>query len=392
MGHPNSMNNSPTVTQGPIWTAVNPGSHPPIGIAPAGPGNNFDPRREQVDSITQPQPPHVPHNIAPGPPHYYLVSAFLQSPPMAPRPYSPRKEMAMHIQSRFTGAMDKHQRSLDEIKACHADMAGLLEDRNNIDSRWHEEHHKVMLERDRFRQNNDSLRAWGIDLQRGNLELQEYERKYHEARQLMSAMEEDNKRLREENRMAAQLEAKLKQRESQLANARKVLKENGFDEHGDRQSVGPGERRTRKELDDWVMERFVEGSKHEEELKALVDGVESAGWKDLNGRLHTLKVYLNDMNRERVHKEAEWKRYIGHLYGSQSPVLKAGMDDAGADADDEGDGNDAVNGTGGKKEDSKPSKTVSPHPPSDHGTPNDTNSKEAAATTAASTDKMDVDA
>lgn len=389
MGHPNSMNNSPTVTQGPIWTAVNPGTHP-LGVAPSGPGSNFDPRREQVDvrsppkiqqptpmshtngpttrllrskSITQPQQPHAPHNIAPGPPpllprvsyppapepHPAPPATLPAAPPMAPRPYSPRKEMAMHLQTRFTGAMDKHQRSLDEIKACHAEMVGLLEDRNGIDSRWHEEHQKVLVERDHFRQKNDSLRAWGYDLQRGNLELQEFEKKYNEARSHLSAMEEENRRLREENKVVVQLQAKLNQREGQLANARKVLKENGFDEHGDRQSVGPGERRTRKELDDWVMERFVEGSKHEEELKNLVDGVESAGWKDLNGRLHTLKAYLNDMNREREHKEAEWKRYIGHLYGSQSPVLKAGMDDVGADADDEGDGDDAVNGTTGKK-------------------------------------------
>lgn len=250
----------------------------------------------------------------------------------------------MHLQARLTGAIDKHQRSMDEIKACQAEMAGLLDERSHIDQRWHEEHQKVLLERDRLRSNNDKMRVWGEDLQRGNLELQEFKVKYHAAHDHITHVEEENRHLREELSSVQHIRNRLTDRESQLANARKALRENGFDQHGERSlSVGAGERRSRKELDDWVMDRFMAGSKHEEELKRLVDQVEGAGWKDLNGKLHTLKAYLNEMNKERGIKQKEWKRYIGRVYGSQSPSLEdSGMDDAGADADDEGDGNDVV--------------------------------------------------
>jgi chromosome segregation ATPase len=269
---------------------------------------------------------------------------------MAPRPYHPHSDAARHLQVRFTGAIDQHLRSLDEIKACHAELAGMLQDRGEIDGRWQEEHQRILHERDRLRNNNEALRKWGDDLQRGNLELQEYEKRYHEARSHLAQMEEENRRLRHEAEATAQLRTKLSQRETQLANARKVLRENGFDEHGEKiAGIGDGERRNRKELHDWVMQYFRVAANQESELKALVDSVEGAGWKDLNGKVQMLKAYISEVGCERENKEDEWKRYIGPIYGSQSPIpAPIGGDDTGADADDEGE-EDGANANGARK-------------------------------------------
>ena len=254
--------------------------------------------------------------------------------------------MAMHLQARFTGALDKHQRSLDEIKVCQAEMAALIQDRSSIESRLQEEIQTLTMERDRLHVNNDALRTWGNDLQRGNLELQEYERRYKECTRHIGHMEEENRRLRaDKSRMAD----KLLQREDQLANARKLLRENGFDKHGERpNSVGPGDRRSRKELDDLVRETFVVMSGHEEALTSLVDGVEAAGWKDLTGKFNKLRAQLNQMNSDRDLREREWKKSIGNFYGSQSPMPPPG-DDAGADADGEDNGEEDDKRNGNRK-------------------------------------------
>jgi hypothetical protein len=385
-GHP-PMNGSPIVEQPPRAPVWNPVNHGPSGqnnaMSPQGP-RNYDPRREKMDvrpppqtqpqhhheapntrvlrskSITQQQPAQ---NIAPAPPaplqmrpayppaHPAPPAALPAAPPMAPRPYHSHNDAARHLQARFTGAIDQHLRSLDEIKACQAELQGMLQDRGEIDGRWQEEHQRLLHERDRLRSDIVALRQWGQDLQQGNLELQQYENRYRETRNLYEQMEEENRRLRHEAEAAALLRTQLSQRETQLANARKVLRENGFDEHGEKiAGIGDGERRNRKELHDWVMQNFRVAANQESKLRSLVDSVEGAGWKELPGELQMLKAYVSDVARERENKEEEWKRYIGPIYGSQSPIpAPTGGDDTGADADDEGEGDDDANANGARK-------------------------------------------
>jgi len=243
--------------------------------------------------------------------------------------------------------MEKHLRSLEELKGCTSEANAFIQNISGIDARWHEEAQNLAAERDNLLANNRDLRAWGDDLQRGNLELQQFERQYHDVSRHIAQLEDENRRLRSDAALVSQLKAELARREAQLANSRMVLRENGFDESGERaSSVGPGERRTRRELDDWVSRGYADACKHEKDLKVLVDSVESAGWKDLNGRLHTLKTYLAEMKREREQKEGEWKRYVGHIYGSQSPIPSS-VDDAGDDADDEEESKDITNGIKG---------------------------------------------
>lgn len=310
----------------------------------------------------QQQPPQTVHSIAPGPPplqpraNYAPVQNHHPAPPAvlpAASPiglhqqHHPQKDIAVLLQSRINSAMEKHLRSLEELKASTEDANAFIQNVSSHHVRWQEEVQNLAMERDTLLANNRDLRAWGDDLQRGNLELQQFERKFHDASRHIAQIEDENRRLRSDAELVSRLQANLAHREAQLANARMVLRQNGFDASGERaSSVGPGERRTRRELDEWVSRGYADACRHEKELKVLVDGVESAGWKDLNGRLHTLKAYLAEMKREREQKEGEWKRYIGHIYGSQSPIPPS-RDDAGDDADDEGEGKVIVNGIKG---------------------------------------------
>lgn len=284
--------------------------------------------------------------------------------------------------------MEKHQRSLDELKASTTEANAFIQSVSELHVRWHDEAQNLALERDNLLANNRDLRSWGDDLQRGNLELQQFERKFHEASRRVAQLEDENRRLQSDADLVSQLKATLARQEAQLADSRKVLRENGFDESGERvSSVGAGESRTRRELDAWVLRGYADACKHEKDLKALVDNVETAGWKDLNGRLHTLKSYLADMKREREQKEGEWKRCVGHFYGSQSPIPSRG-DDAGEDAGDRGDGKGTVNGTKGAPATPKPSTPAKPERTSGLTTPtsNDTIPREDED------HKMDVDA
>ena len=302
-------------------------------------------------------------------------------------PYNPRKELTLHLQSRFQGALDAHQRSLDEIKACRSEMTTLLDEKSAINTRWHEEHQKLLTERDRLLQVTESLRAWGSDLQCGNLELQEFQRKYQDAHARLLALEDEHRRLRADHHaLASQLSAPTPApapapppapapvpapapaRNQPSANGHANANVNGG---GDGHSNGTDQQQqqqqqqsrslSREELDNWVMERwFRDGAMHEGKLTALMDGIEGANWKDMHGRLHTLKAHLAEMHRERRLREAEWRRLVGRRSLSPLPPpppppplpklpLPPPPSDASADADgeagDKGDGRgDATDG------------------------------------------------
>ena len=162
---------------------------------------------------------------------------------------------------------------------------------------------------DRLRGNCNKLREWGDNLERGNLELQDYKRKYEDGYGHTLRLQDETRQLRADLDAA---HARIREREAQLANAHKALREHGFDAFGERSfDVGMGERKTREELDDWVRGLFSADFKREAEFKRLVDEVEIAGWKQLPGRLQTLKVFLDETSKERSAKKGEWSRVIG---------------------------------------------------------------------------------
>ena len=302
-------------------------------------------------------------------------------------PYNPHKELTLHLQSRFQGALDAHQRSLDEIKACRSEMTTLLDEKSVISTHWHEEHQKLLVERDRLLQVTDSLRAWGSDLQCGNLELQEFQRKYQDAHSRLLALEDEHRRLRADHHaLASQLSAPTPiptpipapapapARNQPSANGHANANVNGGgDGHSDgtdqQQQQQQSRSMSKEELDNWVMERwFRDGAMHEGKLTALMDGIEGANWKDMHDRLHTLKAHLAEMHRERRLREAEWRRLVGRrslsplppppppppppLPKLPLPPPPSGADCAGADADGEADGKgdgkgDATGGANG---------------------------------------------
>lgn len=207
-----------------------------------------------------------------------------------------------------------------------------MNERSDVDQRIHEEHANMLVERDRLRDDLQRMRTWGEDIQRGNLELQGFERGYRDYKERLIRADEYNSYL--QNSVISKLEANVRERDAELEKVRKVLDVNGLDVTGHRKtSFGAGNRKSKTELDDWVQDRFATESKHEGKLRELVDGVESAGWKDLPGKLQMLKMYLQDMHQERESKQSDWKRFISLVY----PVNCD--DEAGEDADDEGDGN-----------------------------------------------------
>lgn len=251
---------------------------------------------------------------------------------IAPRQYPSHQDLTSQLQSRLNTAVEKHSRSIDEIRACHTEIATIMNERSDVDQRIHEEHANMLVERDRLRDDLQRMRTWGEDIQRGNLELQGFERGYRDYKERLIRADEYNSYL--QNSVISKLEANVRERDAELEKVRKVLDVNGLDVTGHRKtSFGAGNRKSKTELDDWVQDRFATESKHEGKLRELVDGVESAGWKDLPGKLQMLKMYLQDMHQERESKQSDWKRFISLVY----PVNCD--DEAGEDADDEGDGN-----------------------------------------------------
>jgi hypothetical protein len=201
-------------------------------------------------------------------------------------------------------------------------------------------------ERDELRQQIHRANAWIEELQRGNIELQSKDK---EVRQWHDAYDHE----REGHLVATEnlgiVEARLRQRDYQLENARKVIRENHLDEYGSPtpDSERDGGRRSRKELDEWVNQRFQTEAVQTRRLSQLVDEVENAGWKDVTTKLEVMRKFIRETDAERQEKMSEWPRLIGRIY-SPSPLPRSAspmppqqqtedtrMQDAGEDADDE---------------------------------------------------------
>lgn len=256
--------------------------------------------------------------------------------------------MAIHLQTRFSGAIDKQFSSLEEIRQIHKDMMGLLGEKSSSERRWQDENRSLVRDRDHLRDTVERYKQWNEDLQRGNLELQDFQLKYNDAKKLLQ--QEEQRAVHYETVVCRQLQEGISDRDRQISHLRKLLSDNGINEHGSRESSNAKEvpdslTRNREEINDWVEATFTTSKQQEEDLRGLVDGVEDAGLKDLNLRVLKLKSYLEKMKTERETKQHEWQnRFVStKAYANLSPRLR--QDDAGEDADHEGDGDDRVNGT-----------------------------------------------
>jgi predicted RNase H-like nuclease (RuvC/YqgF family) len=302
----------------PMWTAVNPGPGQPQSQPPAPPPANYVPGPPPL-----PPPPLQPRtNYAPTPQATRPAPTPVGPPPvgppsvpssLAPRPpYSPGRDMANHLQARLTSALEKQTRGVDELRQVQNEIHGLLNERHSAEQRRMEEHQAMMIEKNNLRDENGRLRSWGEDLQRGNLELQEFERRYQTSAKDISELREHNQYLRDN---AALAERKIKDLESQLENIRKSG-HNNVTTNGSLTSV--------KDMDELVQSHFSTSAKHAAKLSLLVDDVESANSKDLSGRISTLKAYLGQVNEQRDIQKNEWKAVFSRIASSDGRAKEYG--------------------------------------------------------------------
>ncbi|KAI5805212.1 hypothetical protein EDC01DRAFT_627097 [Geopyxis carbonaria] len=320
---------NPMPMQGP------PGSAPPQSLPPMPPTSIG--RQIRRKSISMHQPPVIAP--APPPPQAQPPPPPRNYPPQMVRPYSPRRDISMHghLQNRFQNIVDKQIQGAEELRQCETDIFSYLNDKTTMERLLREDLHAMQVERDHFRESVERYKGWNEELQRGNLELQDFRTRYQKMKEQLHREQQEVHYISDQNR---QLAARLNDTEKELDTLRAAAKENGVG-RALRSTVPVLERgRDKREFDEWIHVKFAAEAVHEKELKKLVDECETAGWKDLHGRIHTLKAYLDGMCRERGFKQDEWRTMLGRVYGSQSPIMMYRPEEAADDADDECDAND----------------------------------------------------
>lgn len=201
------------------------------------------------------------------------------------------------------------RRAYDVLRTLEMDFNSMANERAMAERHWAEERGAMRRECDDLRNEVMRYKTWLDELQRGNLELQEYRDKYERMRIDFQKEEQDNIFVQDS---VEKLEARLRVQEQQLANAHKALKDNGIDEYGSKSPiVEGGEHHTRKEIDLWVLSHIESQRRHEETLMNLVNDVEQAHWKDVSAKLVDMRNHIGSMSRERESKTTEWERIIG---------------------------------------------------------------------------------
>lgn len=228
--------------------------------------------------------------------------------------------------------MDHHFHTTEEFRRLHSDIFSTVHtalDSAERDRAGQAERKALVEERENLIASANYWEKVTRELSTGNIELQHYKDDFESQQEAVHDLQRQNSALQAQ---LAQAEEKLRERNYQLANAQKVLRENGFDEHGSRcSSVDAGERKSRKELDEWFMERINRDVHNEKTLSALVDAVEGSGVRDMDRNLTSLRSYVTSMSVEREHRKEEWKRMAGILSdlqrGSTSPQPRIRPDD-----------------------------------------------------------------
>lgn len=209
------------------------------------------------------------------------------------------------LRTRLTDVVTKKAQLHDEMRILEAEIANNekvmalrqydLEIRRfqEIEASFRQEHGRLQTE-------YDDLKAWNAEISRGNLQLQN----------IKAQLEADNQRLQDNNNtMAAEIQALS----TKLAELReKMSKEsNGTPTPNPGQSSvsapdNRGSSSEKAELSSWLTAKFAKDAEKEEKLKRLVEDLNKAGWKDLEGRVQELVGFVNDMGAERQVQQAQW--------------------------------------------------------------------------------------
>lgn len=162
----------------------------------------------------------------------------------------------------------------------------------------------------------DQLQQWSGEISRGNLQLQT----------MKTQLEDENRRLKDDkNAMVIELkkmEAKLTEMMGQSKESQDG--QSATPKTGQELVIAPnnGEPSLEKmEISSWLTTKFTKDAEKEEKLKRLVEDLNKAGWKDLEGKVHELVGFVNDMGAERQRQQAQWASKL--FVNGEIPSMKS---------------------------------------------------------------------